>query len=141
MPYATAIACLEDPEIKPIDQNAARFFRRCAYDGDYGGIADNLKEGERIARALGNRSVMMMGNHGVLVTGRTVAEAFDALYYLERACQTLVLAYSTGRPLKLLPDAIAEQVACEWEDYGPMADAHFMQLKRILDEEEPSYAS
>ena len=98
-PYATAIASLADPEIKPIDQNTARFFNRVAYDRHYGGLAENDDEGARLVRVLGNKSIMMMGNHGVLVTGSSVAQAFDNLYYFERACQTLVLAYSTGQPL------------------------------------------
>ena len=82
-PYATAIASLADPEIKPIDQNTARFFNRVAYDRHYGGLAENDDEGARLVRVLGNKSIMMMGNHGVLVTGSSVAQAFDNLYYFE----------------------------------------------------------
>ena len=66
-PYATALASLADPEIKPIDQNTARFFNRVAIDIDYGGMANTDDEGERLAPLLGNRSIMMMGNHGVLI--------------------------------------------------------------------------
>lgn len=140
MPYATALATLEDPEILPIDQNTARFYKRCAYDMEFGGIADNLAEGKRIAGLLGNRSIMIMANHGVLVAGNTVAEAFDELYYLEKACRTLVLAYSTGRPLNVLPDAVAEETASQWEAYGDsMKVAHFEEMKAILDAQDPSY--
>ncbi len=139
-PYATVIASLADPEIKPIDQNTARFFQRAAYDRNYSGMANSDEEGDRLAGLLGNRKTMMMGNHGVLVVANTVAEAFDQLYYLERACQTLALAYSTGQPLNVMSDAVAEKTACEWEDYGGMEEAHFEEMKRILDEEEPSYA-
>ncbi|MDP9137368.1 MAG: class II aldolase/adducin family protein, partial [Pseudomonadota bacterium] len=99
-PYATAIACLADPEIKPIDQNTARFYNRAAYDTSYGGMANSDDEGDRLSALLGNRTTMMMGNHGVLVVANTVGEAFDRLYYLERACRTLALAYSTGQPLR-----------------------------------------
>jgi ribulose-5-phosphate 4-epimerase/fuculose-1-phosphate aldolase len=138
-PYATAITALADPDIKPIDQNTARYFRRIAIDLAYGGIADDREEGVRIARALGNHTRMMMGNHGVLVVAPTVAEAFDDLYYLERACQTLVLAYSTGRPLNVMSDEIAERTARGWEAYAGAAFAHFEEMKRVLDKSDESY--
>jgi ribulose-5-phosphate 4-epimerase/fuculose-1-phosphate aldolase len=137
--YATALAGLADPELKPIEQNTARFFNRMAIDLDFGGIADDRAEGARLAHLLGNKSRMMMGNHGVLVAGSTVAEAFEDLYYLERACQTMVLAYSTGQKLSVMPDEIAEKTARGWEDYAGMAFAHFEDQKRMLDRIDPSY--
>jgi ribulose-5-phosphate 4-epimerase/fuculose-1-phosphate aldolase len=139
-PYATALACLADPEIKPIEQNTARYFNRVAIDLGFTGIADNDEEGERLVRALGNKSRMMMGNHGVLVVAETVAEAFDDLFYLERACQTLVLAYSTGQKLNVMPPELAERTANGWLDYQPAAFSHFAQMKAMLDEKDPSYA-
>jgi ribulose-5-phosphate 4-epimerase/fuculose-1-phosphate aldolase len=139
-PYATALSCLADPQIKPIDQTSARFYGRVAIDSNYGGMADNAKEGLRLTRALADKRVLMMGNHGVLVVGDSVAEAFDALYHLERASRTLVLAYSTGQPLQILSHEIAEKTARSWEDGGEFAEAHFRQMKRLLDAEEPSYA-
>lgn len=140
-PYATAISALRDPDIKPVDQNTARFFNRLAIDLSYGGIADDQEEGARIVRALGNKRRMMMGNHGVLVVADSVAEAFDDLYYLERACQTLVLAYSTGQPLNVMADALAEKTARDWEEYGSSAAVHFEEMKLLLDREDPSYAA
>ncbi len=138
-PYGTALASLADPEIKPIDQNTARFYNRVAYDMHYGGIADSAAEGERLAGALGNRSVMMMAQHGVLVAGKSVAHAFDTLYYLERACRNLVLAYSTGQPLNVMPHDLAEATARGWEDYPDAAIAHFEEMKHILENEDASY--
>jgi ribulose-5-phosphate 4-epimerase/fuculose-1-phosphate aldolase len=139
-PHATAIASLADPEIKPIDQTTAKYFNRIAIDRHFGGIADDTTEAKRIAAALGNHSRMMMGNHGVLVVADTVAEAFDDMYYLERACRTLVLAYSTGQKLSVLADEIAEKTAQGWEGYRASGFAHFEQLKASLDETEPAYA-
>ena len=138
--YGTALAALADPEIKPIEQNTARFYNRVSIDRGFGGIADDNAEGERLARALGNNSIMMMGNHGVLVAGTTVAEAFDALYYLEKASQTMVLAYSTGQKLNVMPHELAEKTARGWESYKEMALSHFAEMKRILDRKDPSYA-
>src|SRR6185503_4953674 len=138
-PYATAIASLADPDLKPIEQNTARYYRRLAIDREFGGIADNEEEGRRLVRVIGDKKQVILGNHGVITMGNTVAEAFDDLYYLERACQTLVLAYSTGQPLKVLSHEIAETTARGWEDYKDAAFSHFDQLKAMLDAKDPSY--
>lgn len=139
-PYATALATLADPEIKPIEQNTARFYKRVAYDLGYEGMANSDAEGNRLAVLLGNHKTMMLGNHGVLIAAATVAEAFDELYYLERACQTLVLAYSTGQKLNVMSDKVAEQTARDWDLYTDSAFAHFEEMKKVLDRKDPSYA-
>jgi ribulose-5-phosphate 4-epimerase/fuculose-1-phosphate aldolase len=139
-PYATALACLADPTLLPIDQNCARFYNRVALDREYGGIADSAEEGRRLAAALGGRRVLLLASHGVLVAAPTVAEAYDELYYFERSCRTLVLAYSTGRALNVLPHDLAERTARDWEAYPSYAEAHFSEMKRILDARDPSYA-
>jgi ribulose-5-phosphate 4-epimerase/fuculose-1-phosphate aldolase len=138
--YATALAGLADPEIKPIDQNTARFYKRIAYDLGYEGMANSDAEGNRLAGLLGNHKTMMMGNHGVLIAAATVAEAFDELYYLERACQTLIMAYSTGQKLNVMSDAVAERTARDWDLYSDSALAHFEEMKKVLDRKDPSYA-
>ncbi len=138
--HATALAGLKDPSLKPIDQNTARFFNRVAIDTEFGGIATAEDEGERIAAVVGNYSAVMMGNHGVTTLGATVAEAFDRMYYLERAARTLVIAYSTGQPLAVMSDELAEKTASDWDDYKGAEEAHFTEMKRILDREDPSYA-
>jgi ribulose-5-phosphate 4-epimerase/fuculose-1-phosphate aldolase len=140
-PHATAIASLADPEIKPIDQNTARFYNRVACDMDYGGMANTDAEGDRIARLMGNKSIMMMGNHGVLICAASVAEAFDLTYYLERACRNLVLAYQTGQPLHVMSDAVAEKTAQEWEADRDQFHAHFAEMRAILDAEGQDYAA
>jgi ribulose-5-phosphate 4-epimerase/fuculose-1-phosphate aldolase len=84
---------------------------------------------------------MMMGNHGVLIAGNSVAEAFDNLYYLERACQTLVLAYSTGQKLNLMEPHVAEKTAQDWDKFSDSAFTHFTEMKKVLDDTDPSYAN
>jgi ribulose-5-phosphate 4-epimerase/fuculose-1-phosphate aldolase len=138
--YATALAGLADPEIKPIDQNTARFYKRVAYDLGYEGMANSDAEGNRLAGLLGNHKTMMMGNHGILIAAGSVAEAFDELYYLERACQTLMLAYSSGQKLKLMSDVVAERTARDWDLYSDSAFAHFEEMKKVLDRKDPTYA-
>lgn len=141
-PYATALAGLKDPTIRPIDQVTARYYNNVAYDLEFGGIAEGEAEGERIAAALGNRRVMMMGNHGVTVVAQSVARAYDDLYHLERACKTMVLAYSTGQPLNEMTDELASQVREEWLGFieGSHQD-HFRQARELLDRQDASYAS
>ncbi len=136
-PYATALACLDDPTLLPIEQNSARFYNRVAIDRHYGGVADDAEEGRRLVAALGGRRVLVMASHGVLVAGRTVADAYDELYYFERACRTLVLAWSTGSKLNVMPHHLAERTARDWEDYPAYADAHFAEMKRLLDTKGP----
>ena len=139
-PFATTLATLKDPVIRPIDQVTARFFNRIAVDREFGGIASEADEGARIAGTLGNRSVLMMQNHGVTVVAGTVAEAFDAMYHLERAARQMVLAYQTGQELAVMPDDLAEAVAQDWATYKGAEFAHFAEMKRILDRECPDYA-
>lgn len=139
-PHATALAGLKDPSIKPIDQVTARFFNRLAMDMEFGGIASEEAEGERIAATIGNHSAVMMANHGVTTLAPTVAEAFDAMYHLERAARTMVLAYSTGQPLNVMNDELAESVAREWDVYKDAEFSHFEEMKRVLDRENPGYA-
>src|ERR1700733_15057309 len=84
-PYATALACLENPTMKPIDQNTARFFGIVGVDLGFGGIADDAQEGSRLAAAFRHPSPLLMGNHGVTVPPGPIAEAFEHLYFFERA--------------------------------------------------------
>ncbi|MGA0873797.1 MAG: class II aldolase/adducin family protein [Ilumatobacteraceae bacterium] len=136
MPYATALACLRDFEFLMLDQNACRFYNRIAYDRDYAGMALEVSEGERVAKLLGkSRSVLFLANHGVIVIGKTVAEAFDELYYLEKASQLQVLALSTGRELELIPNETAAMVCKQWLEYPNAAEYHFAALTEILDQE------
>jgi ribulose-5-phosphate 4-epimerase/fuculose-1-phosphate aldolase len=138
-PYATALSTLKDPSMKPLDNNTARFFGALGIDLGFGGIADDAEEGARLAAALGNNKTLMMGNHGVTCTGDTVAEAFEDLYFFEKAAKTLMLAYATGQPLAVLSDEVAQRTAEGWHGYKGMAFAHFDYLKSTLDRKDPSY--
>ncbi len=123
-------------------QNALRFHGDVAYDDDYNGVAEDPSEGERMADAMGGNRVLFLAHHGVIVVGETVAQAFDDLYDLERACEVQVLAMSTGRPLKRIGDNMAGSVFSAWSGRdGSYAQTHFEALKQVLDAEDPSYAS
>lgn len=139
--HATVLASLADSRLPAIDQNTAMFHNRVVIDDHYGGMAFE-EEGTRCAQLLSDPKIttMVMGNHGVLVIGRTVAETFNRLYYFERAAETYIRALQTGRPLRLLPEEIAEKTAREWETYPGFADAHLRELRAILDAEDPTYS-
>ena len=140
MPYTTALACLRNFEFLMLDQNACRFHQRIAYDRDYSGMALEASEGERVALVLGeSKNVLFLANHGVIVVSNSVAEAFDELYYLEKAAQLQVLALSTGRELALIDDQTAALVCKQWLEYPKSAEHHFAALIEILDQESPEY--
>ena len=140
--YATVLASLSDSRLLPVDQNSAMFFNRVAIDEDYGGLAFE-SEGRRCAQLMNDPKikVLIMGNHGILVTGSSVADAFDRLYYFERACKTYILALQTGKTLRLIPDEIAEKVALQIEGFSGEDSNHFKEIKLILDQEGSDYAS
>lgn len=140
--HATAIASVEGGRLLPCHQNSLRFHGRVAYYDEYGGLVLDDAEGDRIAAALSDKSVLFMKNHGVIVVGPTVADALDDLYYLERAAQIQVTALSTGQPLSLVPEAVAAETARQFAKLNPInAALHFDEMKRILDAEEPDYAN
>jgi len=140
--HPTVLASLADSRLPAIDQNTAMFFGRHVVDDHYGGMAFG-DEGARCAALLADPKIttMVMGNHGVLVIGRTVAETFNRLYYFERAAETYVRALQTGRPLRVLADDVAEKTAREWEEYPGFAEMHLREMKAILDAEGNDYAA
>jgi ribulose-5-phosphate 4-epimerase/fuculose-1-phosphate aldolase len=142
--WALALNMLEDNRLVPSSQTAAYYHGHVAYDDTYTGTADFLDEGERLAVLLGDKRVVFMKNHGVLVVGETVAQAYRRLYLLERVCRAQLLAMSTGRPLAPLSEAIIARVQAT-----PTDDRHsrtereqlfFDAMKRVLDRELPGYA-
>src|SRR6185436_9053749 len=136
---------LEDPRILPIGQTEVGTMIHTAYDMHYAGPAFEALEGERLAGIIGDKTVLMMANHGVAVVGETVAEAYDRLYYVERVAQVQLYAMSSGRQLKFLPQEVIDttikayrQTARQYGD-KPACEWHFDALKRLLDRREPDY--
>ena len=147
MPFASALARLAEPRMAALGQTEIGFLDTIAYDDDYTGLAFDPAEGERLAGVLGaDKKILFMGNHGVLVCGESVAEAYDLLYYLERACQVQLYAMWTGRPLKEVPQHVVARTLKQYANsplYGgkPAGEHHFAALKRLLDKTEPDYAA
>jgi len=144
MPYATALSLLEEPELLMASQNAIGFAGLVA-QCEYAGFALDSGEGRRMAAALGQKTVLLLRNHGVVTTGRSVAEAFNTLYFFERAAMVQILAQSTGQPLRVVPEPVlsrtVEQYTTSAEVEGlDRIELHFAALKRMLDRREPDYA-
>jgi len=140
--YATVLASLEESTLPPIDQNTAMFYERVVVDDGYAGLAFE-EEGERVCTLFTDpqKKTLVMGNHGVLVVGESVADAWNTLYYFERACETYITALSTGQKLRVLSHNIAMQTAEQINTYSDVIDNHLNELKAILDAEGSDYAA
>ena len=142
--WAVALNMLKDNRLVPASQTAAYFYGRICYDDNYAGNADTLEEGERLAHLIGDKEVMFMKNHGVLVVGDTIAQAYRRLYMLERVCRAQVLAMGTGRELEIIPDNIVAKVQTPpGHDRHSRAERerlYFEAMMRVLDRELPGYA-
>jgi ribulose-5-phosphate 4-epimerase/fuculose-1-phosphate aldolase len=145
MPFASALTRLEDPRIKEIGQTEVGLSDEIAYDDLYTGPAIDPGEGARLARVIGDKSILFMANHGISTVGETVAEAYDRLYYIERVAQVQIYAMWTHQPLKKVPESVVQKTL---QTYGgesrynpPPTQRHFDALKRILDRKEPDYAT
>lgn len=129
-----AVACLEEG-LMPLTQHAMKFYGHLAYHG-YEGIATDLDERQRLVADLGDKRAMILRNHGLLVGGRSVSEAFDHIYYLERACQAQVAALSCGRELHLPPEEIRRHTAEQFDMGGtevhPLLDLAWEATKREM---------
>ncbi|MGB7183964.1 MAG: class II aldolase/adducin family protein [Burkholderiaceae bacterium] len=142
--WAVALNMLKNNRLLPASQTAAYYCGHIAYDDTYTGTADHLTEGERLAAILGDKHVMFMKNHGVLVVGNTIAQAYRRLYKLERVCRAQIMAMSTGQPIEVLSDEVVARVQAP-----PTDDRHsrsererlyFEAMMRVLDRDRPGYA-
>jgi ribulose-5-phosphate 4-epimerase/fuculose-1-phosphate aldolase len=137
--YATILSTLNDPTLKPIDQNTMMFYNRVSVFDEFGGLGFE-EESEKMASALGNKRHMLLANHGIITTGETIAEGFNALYYFEKAAETYLTALSTNKELNIADQKIAEKTAEETANYPiDLAKLYLNQIKLILDKEEPDY--
>ncbi len=139
MPYATALTVIDRGRLEWVSQNSLKFYGRVAYDDEYNGLALDEAEGSRMCGQLAEADILFLANHGVVVTGETLATAFDDLYYLERACMLQVLAMGTGRTLRSVTEDIAAKTARQMTGEAEQAKLHFEALKRMLDRHEPGW--
>lgn len=133
-----AVSTLKDG-LMPITQHALLFYGDIGYH-DYEGIALDLEERERIIADLGQSSALILRNHGLLTVGRTVAEAFNRVYHLERACQAQIAALSCGVAITVPSEAVRERTALQSKGNGqPIGSKGWPALLRLLDNQDGSY--
>lgn len=140
MPNATTLSCLQDGEVIHCTQNSLRWFNRISYDKDYNGLALDHQEGNRMAALMQGNRVLFLANHGVIVVGPNMAEAFDDLYYLERACEIQVKAMQTGRPLSIINESHGENAYQQIMNDRTQCYSHLDAIIRMLLRETPNFA-
>ncbi|MEM7257230.1 MAG: aldolase [Pseudomonadota bacterium] len=139
-PYVTALSLLQDNTLKMCEQNALAFHDRIAYDNAYNGLALSAEEGKRLASVMDGKAILIMAGHGVTVTGPTMREAFNDLYYLERAAMFQVMAKSTGGRLIDIPQDVVDKTAQQQQsEMKIVADRHFNAILRMLARQESDY--
>ena len=138
--YLTALSMLENPEFALAHHNNLFINDRVVFDNWATAPVSDNEEGDRLADLMGDKTIMVMGAHGVTVVGPTVHDAFDECYIAERTCMYQMTAMNTGRKLRSLPNASRKHWNGPW---GEKIDArmHLDAWRRILDREEPDYAS
>ena len=140
-PFSTWLTCLERNRLDMVNQACLRYHDRIAYDDEYAGLATAREEGERMARVIGNRRVVMHANHGITTVAPTVAEAFTDLFFLERCCEDYYRVVASGAKPRLVDEELAERTALEMEAMSETeSELTFAAWKRVLDREEPDYA-
>ncbi|MEA3184712.1 MAG: hypothetical protein QOJ74_1189 [Ilumatobacteraceae bacterium] len=133
MPYATALSMTVGGFDTKLSQNSMLFHGRVARL-PYGGLVDAAEEGCRFGEVIGDEiTVVVLDNHGVMVIGTDVADAWNKLYFFERASQMQVLAQSTGQPLIRVSDAVAEHTAAQWLKEAPKCAIQFDAVQRVVD--------
>jgi ribulose-5-phosphate 4-epimerase/fuculose-1-phosphate aldolase len=140
-----AVSCLKEGLI-PMEQTGLLFEDRVVYH-DYEGLALDEDEQERLVADMGDKNTMILRNHGLLTCGRSIAEAFRNMYYLERACQTQLDAMATGREINMPSKAVRDRTAAQFNrDEAGIGDGagntrEWPALLRMIDRKDPSWRS
>jgi ribulose-5-phosphate 4-epimerase/fuculose-1-phosphate aldolase len=130
----------QDDGVLPLSQHAMFVLASLGYH-DYEGVALGVDEKPRLVRDLGDRRFLMLRNHGLLTVGRSVAEAFVAMYFFETACAMQVRALSGGQRVRRIPEAIVAGAQAQWDTVtrGAGGDLAWPALLRKLDRADPGY--
>ena len=130
----------QDEGVLPLSQHSILVLSSLAYH-DYEGLALNEDEKPRLVRDLGNKRFLMLRNHGLLTVGRSVAEAFVAMYFFEAACMIQVRALAGGQRLRRIGDSIVGGVQLQWDQLtrGAGGDLAWPALLRKLDRTDSSF--
>jgi len=128
--------------VQPLSQHSIFVLASLAYH-DYEGVALVDDEKPRLVRDLGDKRCLVLRNHGLLTVGRSVAEAFVAMYFLETTCMIQVRAMAGGGPLRHIGQGIVDGAQAQWEQVtrGAGGGLAWPALLRRLDRRNPGYAS
>ena len=128
-----------DCGLLPMNQTAMRF-AHCAYH-DYEGVVLDLDEQARLVADLGQHDLLILRNHGLLVVGATIAQAFNHIHRAELSCRTQLMAMATGAKLIDAPQAVIEATFRAYQPNvrRPFGVLDWPALKRKLDRLDPSY--
>jgi ribulose-5-phosphate 4-epimerase/fuculose-1-phosphate aldolase len=141
-PYSTALTMIEGAELEFAHQGNMRLWGKIAWDREYNGIGDSKDEGDRLAKALGGgETVLFMAAHGVITVGETVAAALHLMHNIETLSMRQLLAQSAGKPLVKVREDLCQMMADRTPPTTKSAIAFLEAHKRILDREEPDYAT
>ena len=136
-PNITALTLLKDQTVTMSSQHALRFAERMAYLDVYGD-PDDPAIGDTIVDSLKTKDVLMCANHGVIVSRPYLWDAFDDLYFLDRACEIQLKAMHTGRALNIMPEAIANDYGRKIIKWSKIeGEKHFIALRRIYHKKYP----
>lgn len=130
----------QEAGVLPLSQHSIFVLASLAYH-DYEGVALCEDEKPRLVRDLGNKRFLMLRNHGLLTVGRSVAEAFVAMYFFESSCMMQVRAMSGGTPLRHIGQGIVDGAEAQWEQVtrGAGGGLAWPALLRRLDRTAPGY--
>ena len=136
-PYGMVVSALEEG-LLPLQQETYRFHERVSYH-EFGGVALDADECERLVTDLGSTNAMILRNHGLLTLGRSVAEAWTTMWEFERACQIQVLAQSTGQAIRQAPLSAIEKTAGYFDGEHGYGSIAWSWLLRTIDRKDASY--
>jgi ribulose-5-phosphate 4-epimerase/fuculose-1-phosphate aldolase len=132
-----AVSCLKEGLLS-LNQFSAPYYNRVGYH-DYEGVATNLDERQRLVRDLGDKRVLVLRNHGLLTAGRTVAETFQLMYYLEQSCRVQMDLMGSRDSIDALSPEVSEYTAKQSENFEAPGERTWSALLRMLDAKDPSY--
>ena len=130
---------MQEHGLLPLSQHALRFYEQAGYH-DYEGLALSAQEQGRLVQKLGDHPALFLRNHGTLVCGRTVAEAFVLMDTLDKACAFQLSAQSGGGRLMQPPPDVCRKTFLELTaDGAPEGALEWPALLRLLNDTDPSY--
>jgi ribulose-5-phosphate 4-epimerase/fuculose-1-phosphate aldolase len=126
-----AVSCLKSG-LEILIQDSAMFHKRISYH-DWQGMSNSTEECKSITEDLGKNNVMILRNHGLLTSGKTIAEAFMLMYYLDRACKVQLDLAAIKKEIIKPSDNLLEFCAGQYDDPKYQLGEHeWPALKRML---------